>query len=79
MLEMRNLDPWDRAARIAIGSGLLAVVYKANRFDPWTLCGAIAGAALLVTGLTGLCMLYSLLGLGTSGPGGPGRRSGSPG
>jgi hypothetical protein len=70
MLEMRNLGALDRAARIAIGGGLLALVYKMDRFDPWTLGGTVVGAALLMTGLVGSCMLYSLLGLRTSGSAG---------
>ena len=72
MLEMRNLGAWDRAVRVAIGGGLLALVYRADRFDPWTLGGSMVGATLFMTGLVGSCMLYSLLGLRTSGAGRPG-------
>ena len=65
MLEVRNLGGWDRTVRVAMGSGLLALVGKADEFDLWTLGGVVAGTALLITGLVGSCMLYSLLGLRT--------------
>ncbi|HKY60416.1 MAG TPA: DUF2892 domain-containing protein [Gemmatimonadota bacterium] len=65
-LEMRKLGTIDRIARVAIGSGLLALIGKTDRFDLWTLGGAVAGTALLLTALVGSCMLYSLLGMRTS-------------
>lgn len=68
MLEFRNLGRWDRTVRVAIGSGLLLLVGKADKFDLWTLGGAVAGTAVLITGLVGSCMLYSLLGVRTSKP-----------
>lgn len=67
MLEVRKLGGWDRTVRVAIGSGLLALVGKADKFDLWTLGGAVAGTTLLITGLAGSCMLYPLLGLRSSG------------
>lgn len=66
MLEMRHLGRWDRTARVAMGVGLLALVGKSDKFDLWTLGGAAVGTALVMTGLVGSCMLYSLLGLRTS-------------
>ena len=63
--EMWNLSPGDLAARVAIGGGLLALVYRRKHFDPWTMGGAIMGAALVATGLAGSCMLYPWLGFGT--------------
>lgn len=68
MLERRKLGKWDRTVRVAIGSGLLVLVGKADKFDRWTLGGAVAGTALLMTGFVGSCMLYSLLGLPTFKP-----------
>jgi hypothetical protein len=68
MLEVRNLGGWDRTVRVVMGSGLLALVGKADKFDPWRFGGAVAGTALLITGLVGSCMFYSLLGLPTPKP-----------
>lgn len=62
MLEVHKLGKWDRAARVVTGAGLLAVAGRARRVDLWTLGGAVAGTALLVTGFVGGCMFYPLLG-----------------
>jgi hypothetical protein len=73
VLEVRKLGRSDRAARIAVGGAILALVYRLDRFDGWTLGGALAAVALLATGLVGWCVLYPLLGLPASRP--PGRAS----
>ena len=66
MLGMLKLGKGDRAVRVALGGALLAISATAPRFELWALAGGIVGGALLVTGLVGSCMLYSLLGLPTS-------------
>lgn len=56
-----NQGTIDRAIRIALGVGLIALVF----FGPKTVSFAIVGIVLLVTGLSGFCPLYRLLGLRT--------------
>lgn len=61
-----NESPLDRAIRIVLGAVLiLLIVYL--ELDPtvkWIL--GIAGAILLVTGITGFCLLYKLFKLDTT-------------
>jgi hypothetical protein len=61
MLDVVKLGRWDRILRIVIGGGLLAYAGGADGYDGWSLGAAVTGAALLVTGLVGSCMLYPLL------------------
>lgn len=56
----RNEGNLDRALRIILGLGLLALVFVGPQ-TPW---GWI-GIAPLVTGLVGFCPLYRILGLNT--------------
>lgn len=56
----RNEHDLDRAARVLLGLGLLALVFVGPR-TPWGFLGLIP----LVTGLAGTCPLYSILGLST--------------
>ncbi len=55
-----NESSWDRAVRVVVGLGLLATTLA----GPHTLWGVV-GAIPLLTGLTGYCPLYQLIGLAT--------------
>jgi hypothetical protein len=57
---MTNIGMLDRALRIALGLGLLAMVFV----GPQTAWGYL-GAVPLLTGLAGHCPLYRLLGIST--------------
>ena len=56
----RNEHLWDRVIRVLVGLGLLSIVFIGPR-TPWGYLGLIP----FVTGLTGNCPLYSLLGINT--------------
>ncbi len=59
----------DRIVRAVAGTGLLACsVRRLTRSQGKTLgiLGAIAGAALLFTAVTGFCSIYAALGIDTS-------------
>jgi Protein of unknown function (DUF2892). len=58
----RNEGRLDRALRIILGLALIAIVFV----GPQTPLGWI-GVVPLVTGLVGMCPLYSLLGINTCG------------
>lgn len=60
-----NEHPVDRAARIALGIGLLSITFVGPA-TPWGWIGAVP----LLTGLVGSCPLYTLLGLRTCSSGG---------
>ncbi len=51
----------DRAIRIALGFGLIALVF----FGPKTAWFGVLGLVLLVTGLVGFCPLYRVIGVRT--------------
>jgi hypothetical protein len=55
-----NEGSLDRAVRIIIGLGLLAMVFTGPR-TPWGWVGLVP----LVTGLVGFCPAYAVLGLST--------------
>lgn len=55
-----NEATWDRAARIAIGLFALSMVVAGPK-SLWGLLGAVP----LLTGLTGFCPLYRVLGIST--------------
>lgn len=55
-----NEHPIERIARIALGVGLLAIVFVGPQ-TPWGWIGAVP----LATGLIGSCPLYTLLGFST--------------
>ncbi|MCR9070042.1 MAG: DUF2892 domain-containing protein [Rhodobacteraceae bacterium] len=59
---IRNEGRLDRALRIILGLALIAIVFV----GPQTPVGWI-GVVPLVTGLVGMCPLYSLLGINTCG------------
>jgi hypothetical protein len=56
----RNEAGWDRALRIVLGLGLLALVFVGPK-SPWGLIGLLP----LATGLIGHCPMYRLLGMST--------------
>jgi hypothetical protein len=58
----KNVGTIDRLARIAIGLGLLCLVFV----GPQTLWGLL-GLVPLLSGLTGFCPMYRALGLSTRG------------
>ncbi len=65
----KNEGRADRIARAAAGAGLLACsIRRMRRSQNKTLgiLGAIAGAALLFTAVTGFCSIYAVLGIDTS-------------
>ena len=55
-----NIHPIERAVRVVVGLGLLSLVF----FGPKTLWGLV-GLVPLLTGLSGWCPPYSLLGINT--------------
>jgi hypothetical protein len=57
----RNEGTFDRVARIALGLGLISLVF----IGPVTVLGWI-GLVPLVTGLVGTCPLYRLVGIRTN-------------
>lgn len=56
----RNEHTVDRVIRVVLGLALLSIVFV----GPQTLWGLI-GIVPLVTGVTGVCLLYSVLGIST--------------
>jgi hypothetical protein len=56
----RNEGNIDRALRIIVGLALLAIVFVGPQ-TPWGWIGLVP----LVTGLVGICPLYSVLGINT--------------
>jgi hypothetical protein len=56
----KNEASWDRAGRVVVGLGLLALVVV----GPQTLWGLV-GIVPLLTGLVGYCPLYQVLGCAT--------------
>ncbi len=59
----RNLGSSDRLFRVIAGSGLLLAAIFSGGTWGWVM-GAVS-LALLISGLTGFCVLYSLLGVNT--------------
>ncbi len=58
----RNEGTIDRALRIIVGIVLLALVFVGPQ-TPWGWIGIVP----LVTGLVGMCPVYSILGINTCG------------
>lgn len=56
----RNEHPIERVVRVALGLGLLSIVFVGPQ-TPWGWLGVIP----LATGLLGSCPLYSLVGINT--------------
>jgi hypothetical protein len=57
----RNVAILERAARVVLGGGLLALTFVGPR-TYWGLLGLV----LIVTGLIGFCPIYRLFGISTS-------------
>lgn len=60
-----NEGPIDRLARIVLGFGLLAIAAAGWVAAPLLYVVLIASAIALVTGVTGFCPTYVLLGIST--------------
>ena len=56
----RNEGTLDRVARVALGVVLIVLALR-GMYTPWTWIGVVP----LLTGLVGMCPLYSLLGINT--------------
>jgi hypothetical protein len=56
----RNEAVWDRMIRVALGIGLLSLVFVGPK-TPWGYVGIVP----LLTGLLGYCPLYQVVGLST--------------
>jgi len=61
-----NEGPVDRAVRAILGLALGAVAYMKLVSTPIDLLLYLAGGLLLITSLTGFCMIYKLLGINTN-------------
>lgn len=55
-----NEHPIERVLRVALGAGLIALVFVGPR-TPWGWIGVVP----IVTGLLGSCPLYTVLGIST--------------
>jgi uncharacterized membrane protein len=64
----RNVGPTDRLVSLGLGSCLAVCGLTGRRMDPLSL---LAGGYLIYRGLSGNCVLYQALGVGTEGPRGP--------
>ncbi len=60
-----NEGPIDRIVRLAAGGALLAVAVLGLVASPLSLVAGVVGAILVVTGATGFCPLYAVLGVST--------------
>jgi len=61
-----NESPADRVIRAILGIILLAIgIYEAGSSMVLGVVLIIVGAIILITGITGFCALYSLLGIST--------------
>lgn len=56
----RNEGTVDRVARVALGVVLIVLALR-GMYTPWTWIGVVP----LLTGLVGMCPLYSVLGVST--------------
>jgi hypothetical protein len=61
----RNVGPVDRILRLALAAMFLAVAIAGVVTGPVAAGALVIAAILLVTGATGVCPLYALLGLST--------------
>ncbi len=61
-----NEGKWDRIIRVILGLILLYVGY-AMLSAPWNYVAYVVGLILVVTGLIGFCLLYSLFKINTKG------------
>jgi Protein of unknown function (DUF2892) len=59
-LIVKNTHNLDRIVRVALGLGLLSLAFVGPR-TPW----GYAGLILVLTGLSGTCPIYRILGIST--------------
>jgi uncharacterized membrane protein len=64
----RNVGPTDRLISLGLGTCLTVFGLTGRRVDPISL---LAGGYLVYRGLSGNCLMYQALGIGTDGPSGP--------
>lgn len=62
MREFLNVAPWDRFLRIALGTGVLALGWGGIAPGIWGAACQLFGWFPLVTGVTGWCPFYVLVG-----------------
>jgi hypothetical protein len=60
----RNEGTADRIIRVMLGTVILLVAWQ-YLTGPWQIVAYVLAAAALLTGLVGVCGLYSLLGIST--------------
>jgi hypothetical protein len=60
-----NEAPWERVLRIVVGVVLFILALAGLASGAWLWVAYVLGALMLLTGLTGFCPLYALLGLST--------------
>lgn len=53
-----NEAGWDRAVRLVVGLGLMALWALGVIAGGWGMAAGLVGAVLAVTGLVGVCPLY---------------------
>ena len=70
-----NVGPGDRSIRLAAGLVMIWLYLGSVLVGPLGLFLAFVGFAALVTGITGACPLYRMLGIDTSGTPRPHRRA----
>jgi hypothetical protein len=58
-----NEAPWERVLRIVVGVVLFILALAGLASGAWLWVAYVLGALMLLTGLTGFCPLYALLGL----------------
>ena len=62
----RNVGPEDRVVRVAVGVGLLTLLYFVPMSQIGQILVGVAAVVLILSGLLARCMLYKLLGIDTS-------------
>ncbi len=60
-----NVGGIDRILRSLIGIVLLSAGFLAGLASPWNYVAMGAGVVMLITSLTGFCLLYPILGIST--------------
>ena len=66
----RNEGTVDRGIRLVVGLALLWGAWNVAALQAGALhwVAIVVGALMLITGLTGMCLLYNLLGINTGAP-----------
>jgi hypothetical protein len=60
----QNESEMDRAIRVVLGTILILVSYS-TMDGVWQIALYVLGGLLIVTGFTGFCLIYKLLGIAT--------------